>query len=452
MYRIRFQILGFASFVMAFLLSLFTPGTWVNRAVAAAMCGVMGTCSPGVVANLLQGDRAVAADVPVLVADRSGEFDDGPSNLTPNPSVPAFPNDAGPNIIRPEFDNSGQEQLSKSKLAGIWSYSIYQNSSDSRPIQSTAIRITRNGGGYSVSSCDTSCPNLNFVQSNSTSGRIPGETTTETHGKVTVTSTIDRSGKAIWGNIVDETNQSFYFVMQAQESSISNSRVQVILASVSKLKEGGKVQPVQPTPGGQGTGTNPGGEGHGGPYEPPQPPKPKLPKKPENLTPRPVKQPGIGDNVNGVACVAATVQVLKEIGLPKLSQSVLPTVGTAVLAGGLLALGYAILASTPPGWVVAGALGIAVAIGMISNPAQAATQASCSSNRQQPVQSQEPPQPTEPATCRQLSPSDRHYPWFSDCCDQPDGSSLWTSKNPLHKPPGFKVCYLNTCSVFLKNQ
>jgi hypothetical protein len=77
MRRIRFKVLGFASFVMAFFLSLFTPGSWVNRAIATTMCGVIGACSPGAIANLMKGgDRAFAADVRVLVADRSSEFDD----------------------------------------------------------------------------------------------------------------------------------------------------------------------------------------------------------------------------------------------------------------------------------------------------------------------------------------------------------------------------------------
>jgi hypothetical protein len=77
MRRIRFKVLGFASFVMAFFLSLFTPGSWVNRAIATTMCGVIGACSPGAIANLMKGgDRAFAADVPVLVGQRSSEFDD----------------------------------------------------------------------------------------------------------------------------------------------------------------------------------------------------------------------------------------------------------------------------------------------------------------------------------------------------------------------------------------
>jgi hypothetical protein len=106
MYRIRFKLLGLASFLVALLLSLFTPGTWMNRSIAVAMCGTIGICSPGTVANILQGDRAVAADVPVLVAQRSSEFDDEPMNLSEDgsQSIPSYPSQVSPNVpLRPDF-------------------------------------------------------------------------------------------------------------------------------------------------------------------------------------------------------------------------------------------------------------------------------------------------------------------------------------------------------------
>jgi hypothetical protein len=102
MYRIRFQLLGFASFVTTFLLSLFTPGTWVNRSISVVMCGALGICSPGTVANILQGDRAVAADVPVLVGQRSNEFDNEP------PTDLLAPGSAR---IRPDFDDNQDPEL-----------------------------------------------------------------------------------------------------------------------------------------------------------------------------------------------------------------------------------------------------------------------------------------------------------------------------------------------------
>jgi hypothetical protein len=48
--------------------------------MAVVMCGTIGICSPGTVANVFHSDRVVAATVPGLVAQRSNEFDDVPTD------------------------------------------------------------------------------------------------------------------------------------------------------------------------------------------------------------------------------------------------------------------------------------------------------------------------------------------------------------------------------------
>jgi hypothetical protein len=118
MRRIRIFALGFVSFFAVLMSALLAPGTFVNRALSAALCTVFSFNSTICTVNLVNSsDRVVAATPPAverniadwLVQRDPGEFDDAPSvpQGGNNQQVPPFPQDPGPNIIRPEFDDPG---------------------------------------------------------------------------------------------------------------------------------------------------------------------------------------------------------------------------------------------------------------------------------------------------------------------------------------------------------
>jgi uncharacterized Zn-binding protein involved in type VI secretion len=184
MRRFRFLLLGFSSFIVSFLVSLVTPGSWVNRAIATTMCGVMGACSPGAVANFLQGgDRAFAADVPVLVGQRSSEFDDdlsasplqGPGQSTPSQTQKIEPNGIRSDFNEPDIqsndlpqinnpsklNNDGQGKLSAiPKTISFGPPEIKSNSSDYFEVSQSSpegcshtslFRRTSDGGAYQES-------------------------------------------------------------------------------------------------------------------------------------------------------------------------------------------------------------------------------------------------------------------------------------------------------------
>ncbi|MGB8685962.1 MAG: hypothetical protein WCD53_01285 [Microcoleus sp.] len=109
MRRIRIFALGIVSFITALMSALLAPGTIVNRALSAALCSVFSFNSTICTVNLAKSSERVVAATPLavernisdwLVQRDPGEFDDAPS-------VPPFPQDPGPNIIRPEFDDPG---------------------------------------------------------------------------------------------------------------------------------------------------------------------------------------------------------------------------------------------------------------------------------------------------------------------------------------------------------
>lgn len=116
MRRIRIFALGIVSFFAVLMSALLAPGTFVNRALSAALCTVFSFNYTVCTVNLAQsGDRVVAATPPAvernisdwLVQRDPGEFDDAPS-VRPgsNPQAPPFPQDPGPNQpLRPDFDN-----------------------------------------------------------------------------------------------------------------------------------------------------------------------------------------------------------------------------------------------------------------------------------------------------------------------------------------------------------
>ncbi|WP_373534216.1 hypothetical protein [Microcoleus sp.] len=116
MRRVRIFALGIVSFFAVSMGALLAPGTFVNRALSAALCTVFSFSSTLCTVNLAKSsDLVVAATPPAvernigdwLVRD-PGEFDDAPS-VRPgsNPQAPPFPQDPGPNQpVRPDFDRA----------------------------------------------------------------------------------------------------------------------------------------------------------------------------------------------------------------------------------------------------------------------------------------------------------------------------------------------------------
>ncbi|MEG4998843.1 hypothetical protein [Microcoleus sp. B4-D4] len=139
MHRIRIFALGIVSFIAVLMSALLAPGTFVNRALSAALCTVFSFNSTICTVNLAQsGDRVVAATPPAvernigdwLVRD-PGEFDDAPSVPSgSNPLAPPFPQDPGPNQpVRPDFDNAIQDASDQAAadVKGREVYSFYIN-------------------------------------------------------------------------------------------------------------------------------------------------------------------------------------------------------------------------------------------------------------------------------------------------------------------------------------
>ncbi|HEY9867043.1 MAG TPA: hypothetical protein V6D21_22910, partial [Candidatus Obscuribacterales bacterium] len=87
MRRIRIFALGIVSFFAVLMGALLAPGTFVNRALSAALCTVFSFSSTLCTVNLAKSsDRVVAATPPAVernigdwLGQRSGEFDDAPS-------------------------------------------------------------------------------------------------------------------------------------------------------------------------------------------------------------------------------------------------------------------------------------------------------------------------------------------------------------------------------------
>jgi hypothetical protein len=120
---IRLLALGIAGFIVSFIAAFFTSGTWLNRAIASAMCTVFSFNSAMCTVDLGRSSERVVAAIPPavektmfdglgnLLVQRSREFDDDqPINSPPvsNPQAPSFPQDPGTNFTprSSEFDDT----------------------------------------------------------------------------------------------------------------------------------------------------------------------------------------------------------------------------------------------------------------------------------------------------------------------------------------------------------
>ncbi|TAG64546.1 MAG: hypothetical protein EAZ25_19745 [Oscillatoriales cyanobacterium] len=170
MRRIRILALGIVSFFAVLMSALLAPGTFVNRALSAALCTVFSFNSTVCTVNLAQsGDRVVAATPPAvernigdwLVRD-PGEFDDAPS-VRPgsNPQAPPFPQDPGPNQpLRPDFDNpTGQTTVTTQvpNLEGIWLYAGSYQPDFSGLVVGKFMRFSVVEGALKIDKCSSNC-------------------------------------------------------------------------------------------------------------------------------------------------------------------------------------------------------------------------------------------------------------------------------------------------------
>ena len=171
MRRIRIFALGIVSFFAVLMGTLLAPGTFVNRALSAALCTVFSFSSTLCTVNLAKSsDRVVAATPPAvernisdwLVQRDPGEFDDAPSAPSgSNPQAPPFPQDPGPNQpVRPDFDNEPENRgvpnaentpqeevfeldlgLAKESEQDIWVFALYESLENQTPFLSFPMKL-----------------------------------------------------------------------------------------------------------------------------------------------------------------------------------------------------------------------------------------------------------------------------------------------------------------------
>ena len=239
MRRIRIFTLGIVSFFAVLMGALLAPGTFVNRALSAALCTVFSFSSTVCTVNLAKSsDRVVAATPPAvernisdwLVQRDPGEFDDAPSAPPgSNPQAPPFPQDPGPNQpVRPEFDNPGSGQpnnpLGNCSLTGKWVYSLYAEPSDNALISSIPIEINQDGNKVNMrKNLTNSLPRKQSLQQLISSKN--GRTTTEKVQDLTINTTTLKDGQIMWGEIRDIKEGSLYFLLERQTPCVPYSPI-----------------------------------------------------------------------------------------------------------------------------------------------------------------------------------------------------------------------------------
>ncbi|MDJ1169984.1 hypothetical protein PMG71_11150 [Roseofilum sp. BLCC_M154] len=133
----RWFILG----ILSFFGFVFAQGSWINRLLALILCGLLGADSGLCMATVAKYSGKTVAATPamveeILLAQRSREFDDPPVAPPPGNSqpVPAFPQDAGPDYIRPDFGDTQSNPQSIQSSGDLTFVSHTIISSDRRKI------------------------------------------------------------------------------------------------------------------------------------------------------------------------------------------------------------------------------------------------------------------------------------------------------------------------------
>lgn len=140
MQRLRLLVLGIVGFLGVF----FAHGSWLNRLLAFALCGVLGADSGLCMAQVAKYSGQANATTTTLLSQRSREFDDPPTpSPANNPQAPPFPLDAGPNFIRPDFDGRSSTQPPQPP----------QNNTNQQPLQNIDEPATRRAELTTVQGC-----------------------------------------------------------------------------------------------------------------------------------------------------------------------------------------------------------------------------------------------------------------------------------------------------------
>ncbi|XZO03088.1 MAG: hypothetical protein ACM65L_04815 [Microcoleus sp.] len=234
MRHVRIFALGLVSFFAVLMSALLAPGTFVNRALSAALCTVFSFNSTICTVNLAQsGDRVVAATPPAvernisdwLVQRDPGEFDDAPS-VRPgsNPQAPPFPQDPGPNQpLRPDFDNRDQNpvnpaapsnNISLQELTGTFITSYYADSSPESLFYWTPVKVTETEEGLVAQFCDEDCVSGRKLSPNVKHLPLQETTIIEDEGLIVETAE-SQDGAAVWGEIKDkDSGEAIYFMSE----------------------------------------------------------------------------------------------------------------------------------------------------------------------------------------------------------------------------------------------
>lgn len=152
MRQLRFLAFAVISFVAALLGALLSPSTWLHKALAVALCGVL-SANPALCTNnaIAVHSQEASATNPVkaettqfsdLLVQRSRDFDDDTpkSPLRPNlnnPKPPSFPNEVSPNtpVRRPDFDEAPNQQTNVTDRISFFNRLYRQITSDTFEIE-----------------------------------------------------------------------------------------------------------------------------------------------------------------------------------------------------------------------------------------------------------------------------------------------------------------------------
>ena len=255
MRRIRIFALGIVSFFAVLMGALLAPGTFVNRALSAALCTVFSFSSTVCTVNLAKSsERVVAATPPAvernisdwLVQRDPGEFDDAPSvPAGSNPQAPPFPQDPGPNQpVRPDFDAdpnpvnpaAPSNNISLQELTGTFITSYYADSSPESLFYWTPVKVTETAEGLVAEFCDEDCVSGHKLSPNLKHLPLQETTIIEDEGLIVETAE-SQDGAAVWGEIKDkDSGEAIYFMSEkiADGKAISTRSNRPVASSLSR--------------------------------------------------------------------------------------------------------------------------------------------------------------------------------------------------------------------------
>ena len=257
MRRIRIFTLGIVSFFAVLMGALLAPGTFVNRALSAALCTVFSFSSTVCTVNLAKSsDRVVAATPPAvernisdwLVQRDPGEFDDAPSvPAGSNPQAPPFPQDPGPNQpVRPDFDAdpnpvnpaAPSNNISLQELTGTFITSYYADSSPESLFYWTPVKVTDTEEGLVAEFCEEDCVSGYKLSPNVKHLPLQETTIIEDEDEGLIVETAEsQDGAAIWGEIKDkDSGETIYFMSEkiANGKAISTRSNRLVASSLSR--------------------------------------------------------------------------------------------------------------------------------------------------------------------------------------------------------------------------